>query len=143
MSNFIQSLVSFFGKMVNLISDIYGRIRNVADDCGLIDKPFEFSNIELISVIYNDADDITKQFLCNFGKYAKKQSVYISDVLQSELLDNFENIEITVMIELCMFSFIHTNIYDVLYFQYGLEWPKYTDYSDDLYRLRYLDLAIV
>jgi len=139
---YLSMLVSVFGKMVKLISNVYERLTNIAGDYGLIDQPFEFIDIELISVILNDSEDITKQFLSNFGNYvSEEQYVYVSDVLPPEFLDNFESIEITVMIELCMFSFVHTNIEDVLYFQYGLEWSKYVDYSDDLYRLRYLDLA--
>jgi hypothetical protein len=137
---YLSIFASVFGKMIKMISDIYERFINIADNYGLIDHIFELANVELISVILNDSEDITKQFQNNFGECVSEgKYVHVSDVIQSQ---NFESIEITVMINLCMFSFVHTNIKDVLYFQYGIEWPKFIDYSDDLYRMRYLDLAI-
>jgi hypothetical protein len=136
----LSILASVFGKMIKLISDIYERLVSTADNYGLIDHIFELTDVELISVVLNDSEDITKQFLSNFGGCVSEEKyVHVSDVIQPQ---NFESIEITVMIDLCMFSFIHTNIEDVLYFHYGIEWPKFIDYSDDLYRMRYLDLAI-
>jgi hypothetical protein len=110
---------------------------------GVISPPFTFEKVELLSATFNDTIDITENVI-DFFRYYDDDDYHVSvcDILSNEQQRTFENVEFCVLINHCMFDFTHTELGDILYFQYGLEWPKHVNKSDVLGCLGYLDLAM-